>query len=262
MAPRGSATIEKEPEASLAVTAPVIGGALATRATEGAVGQGRGRGKENLDTKDLIIPRLDIVQRTSGVLDPTNDKYIAGAKFADMVNSLTKDNYGNGPVTILSLGLPRKRAVQFEEGGGKVIDRNVPLDYDVENNRYVDPRLNFDGDKRPVATLLYEFAVLVCVNGQYDLAMLTMKGTQIRAAQEFITILNYRRGDTWDGRYTVTSVAKSFPKGPSGQFVIRPAGPSSDEDAAEAEVYFKMLSTKNVAVHEEDQEREPGSDDL
>jgi hypothetical protein len=238
-----SRTKPDEPTTALAPI-PTVNQTLATRAGADATDT---RGKEHIDKGDMILPSLRLVQRTSPEIDPDADRYIEGAKFTDMINSLTRENYGNGPITVLPLGL-RKRAIEFGDGG-VVIDRNVPIDVDDEGN-FLDSRLTFVDDQKPTATLFYEFPCLIVGGGRQDLAVLSMKGTQIRAGKELATIINYRKGPSWEGAYTVTSVRKDFPKGPAAQFVVRPAGPAMAEDAAEAERYYQMMQTRTVVVDE------------
>lgn len=255
------------PPPTALVTQPVANVALATRARETA---GTGQGTENLDTADLVLPRLALVQRTSDEIDATTDKYIPGATFTQMFNSLTRELYGNGPIRILSLGLPRKRAIQFDENK-KVVDRDVPLAVDPNTLEYVDARMRFtknaEGkDVKPQATLFYEFPVLIVSDGRRDLAVMSMKGTQIKAAKDLISVINYRGGaasgkDVWDGAYTVTSVKKDFPKGPAAHFVVVPSGASTDAEAEIAKTLFAMLQTKNVRVDDDGLDGDEGQAD-
>jgi hypothetical protein len=229
--------------------APVGATATALATREGADAKDT-RGKENFDQKDLVLPRLALVQRTSPEIDPDSDRYIPGAKFTDMVNSLTRENYGAGPVLVLPLGM-RKRAMVFGEGG-TVLDFDVPLSVDPETGEFEDDRLRFTGvgDKRqkPVATLFYEFPVLIVGQGRQDIAVLSLKGTQLKAARDFATIINYRKGASWEGQYEVRSTRKDFPKGPAALFAIRPAGPAATADAEAAERAYRLLQSKNVVT--------------
>src|SRR5436189_4479967 len=90
------------------------------------------RGKENLDSQDLVLGRLAIAQKTRPQVDPSKSDYIDGVKIYDIFHSLSGANFGRGPVEFVVLG-SRKKAIQFD-AESKVVDFDVPLD---------DPRCQF-----------------------------------------------------------------------------------------------------------------------
>lgn len=58
-----------------------------------AVG-GAARGNENVTTKDIVIPRLEIVQALSKTLVKSHQNFIEGATAGQLYNSLTRKLYG------------------------------------------------------------------------------------------------------------------------------------------------------------------------
>jgi hypothetical protein len=53
------------------------------------------RGSEKVTQDDLTIPRLEVLQALSPQLDEKEDKYIAGAKQGQLINSVTNQVYGS-----------------------------------------------------------------------------------------------------------------------------------------------------------------------
>ncbi len=53
-----------------------------------------GRGSENVETQDLIIPRIELVQALSKCLEEGSAEYIEGAKPGMFYNSVTRELYG------------------------------------------------------------------------------------------------------------------------------------------------------------------------
>jgi hypothetical protein len=54
-----------------------------------------GRGSENVETQDLIIPRIELVQALSKCLEEGSAEYIEGAKAGMFYNSVTRELYGH-----------------------------------------------------------------------------------------------------------------------------------------------------------------------
>lgn len=57
-----------------------------------------GRGSENVETQDLIIPRIELVQALSKCLEEGSAEYIEGAKPGMFYNSVTRELYGSSVI--------------------------------------------------------------------------------------------------------------------------------------------------------------------
>jgi hypothetical protein len=77
------------------------------------------RGSENVGMKDLVMPRLEIVQALSPALKNGDAGYIQGAKQGDLNNSVTRELYGDG-VLVVPVHYSEQYLVwkKFSEGGG------------------------------------------------------------------------------------------------------------------------------------------------
>jgi hypothetical protein len=56
--------------------------------------QGQGRGSENVEMQDMVIPRIELVQALSKCLEEGGPEYIEGAKAGHFYNSVTRELYG------------------------------------------------------------------------------------------------------------------------------------------------------------------------
>lgn len=225
---------QRQPNANLAVA-------------EGADRNDR-RGKENIDTEKLILPRISGAQKTSPEVDPDSDRYIPGLKLYEMFNSLTQENYGNGPLKFAVIRKLPFKAMQFDENNN-VVDFNVPKG---------DSRLNFtEGvkDGKPVRTkpVATEFREYLVVLESGEIAALSFKSTQIKVADKLDSFLNFRMGASWMGLYSLTSKGKTFTKGAATQFNVVPAGPTPLPLLKLAEEAFEMTKHRAVEVDDKTQ---------
>lgn len=249
------AAVQEAPTTAVATIA--ASGAMSTRQSADIADK---RGKENIGKEDIRVPRIAIAQKTSPEIMRGEERYIEGVEFTHLFNTLTRESYGNGPITIVPI-INRKRAMEFDDEQ-KIVDFDVPVEF--KDGRYVDERLNFNEktDEKPTATLFYEFVVLVVKGDEApELALLSLKTTQVRTAQDFLTIIKGRKGAAWDGQYKLSTTKKKFPKGEAGVYKILPAGPTSDEVAAYAEAMYEGLKDKNI-VSDVDAQADVQSDDL
>ncbi len=254
---KGTVAVVEETRQEKAVATLTASSAMATRQNADIMDK---RGKENIGKEDIRVPRIAIAQKTSPEIVRGEERFIEGVEFTHLFNTLTREGYGNGPLTIVPI-LNRKRAMEFDDEQ-KIVDFDVPVDF--KDGRYVDDRLNFneETDEKPRATLFYEFVVLVVRGDEApELALLSLKTTQVRTAQDFLTIIKGRKGASWDGQYKLSTTRKKFPKGDAGVYKILPAGPTPDDIAAYAEAMYEGLKDKNI-VTDADASADVQSDDL
>lgn len=136
-----------------------------------------GKGTENAG--EVRPPRILVCQSGSPYRKPGNAKQIPGLEEMDIFNDLSGDNYKKGPLKIVVVNILPVRHIEFapmEQGGGVI-------DFDVKPG---DPRTMFTTDaegkrQKPIATTFMEF--LVWLPDQEDVAVLSMKGSQLSVAE-------------------------------------------------------------------------------
>ena len=183
------------------------------------------RGRDDFDQEDTLVPQIKIAQKTSPEIERGNAKYIKGLEFGNLFNSVTRENYGDGPIPFVVVRR-NKNGIQFDKDM-KIVDRNVPLD---------DPRLKWNGDQKPIATLFQNYLILRA--DTLEPMMLRLKSTQLKVAKQFNTLLKFLKGPIWSGQFELSSTTETFDAGAAGVFVITPAGKPTASVAALAEMLY------------------------
>jgi hypothetical protein len=192
------------------------------------------RGREGIRQQDMTLPRLAIAQKTSPQLDDGKPEYVEDLKLYDLFNSLTGESFGRGPVKVALVRYTQK-AIQFDEENN-VVDPRVPLD---------DPRCRFGpAGEKPVATIFHEY--LAVLADTFEPIVVSMKGTQIKAAKNLNGLITVRGGDLWGGLYDVSSKSQQSGAYTVGGFVVKPAGRTSEELATFCEELYE--STKGQEI--------------
>lgn len=214
--------------------------------------RGTGRGAENIERGDIVLPRIGICQSLSPQRDETDPKHIPGIKEGHLFNNLTGEIYEPQPIIFIPV-LFQKRGVEFnprEEGGG-IKDLNVPLD---------DPRLRFgpNGEK-PVATLFHEWVVYIPASG--EVVVLSFKATQLKVARQLNALVKLGGGDPFDRQYELRTAREQNQHGKFYNFSVRPAGVAADADYAYCEGLYESLRGKTIVTEVEEAEGEVPADD-
>lgn len=169
--------------------------------TDRYTGQDEGiTGAEGMTQEDIQMPRLVMAQKTSPELDPSQPEFVEGLKLGDFFNSLTKENYGPGPLkfSILRKDLPRwVEFGPFDEGGG-VIDRDVKAG-DPRTEWRRDPGGDRSKDEKPIATKFYDFVILLykgldLAAPQLNVLSFSCKGTSLKYVKKQLNTYIVQRG--------------------------------------------------------------------
>jgi len=220
------------------------------------------RGKENIESHDVTLPRIAVAQKTSPQLEPDKSEYLEGLKLYQLFNTLTGEIYGNGPLEFVIVRQD-KRAMQFDENMN-IVDFNVPVRYDVDRGRYEDDRLNFhagDAGKRekPQATLFHEYVVLLA--DTMEPAVISLKGTSMKAAKALNSFLTFRKGPSWAGKFKVTSASKSAGGFTFAIYKFAPSGAASPELVKQAEEVYEALKGREVHTDRDGADETVSDDD-
>lgn len=223
---------------STALTAAGSNTMLAT--TEGADKRDF-RGKDNIDERDVTLPRLALAQSLTPQTKRANKAYIDGLQEGHIFNTLTEVNYGGGPFPIVVLKLLKNAAVFDEQG--KVIERNVDWN---------DPRCEFthNGSESvpPVADRCYDFIVYLPQDDSF--AILRMKKTQVKVAKRLCMFLQTRMGPSWSGLYSLEAVPDQSGTLQFYNFKIQPKGATPPAIYAKAEALYEMFSGRTIVVED------------
>jgi hypothetical protein len=149
-------------------------------------------GSEGIGRDNIRMPRIDIAQKMSPEIDPTNaEKRIEGLEFTDLYHSESKKKLGKGPLHFVILRRDEPRWIEWNprEQGGGIKDKNV---------RAGDPRTKFgpNGEK-PIAVEYNDFVCLWLTGLDFSkplesIAALSLKSSGIAAAQQLNFLITLR----------------------------------------------------------------------
>lgn len=218
---------------------------------------GAREGLEAVTIKHIRPPSLKLAQGQSKEIKRSNpEKFIEGLREGEMFNTLTRRNYGEGPLRTVFVRFLGTKNIQYRpmKDGGGVIDFDVPDG---------DPRTKFttaevDGKnvrQKPLATTYYDFLILVChEDGSREFMSMSFKDTQIRKAQDLITQLNEGGFNIYDRAWSVRPVAEKRNNFDFYGWRVDPAGWVTVEEQTAAAALCAATKGKTVEVERGDDE--------
>lgn len=146
--------------------------------------KGDTRGTENIGRDDVKPPALRLAQSSSPETKRSEpDRFIEGLAEGQFFNSITKQNYGEGPLQLVVINQLGHRHVLFDKDG-KVVERNIP-----DN----DPRTQWDGNNKPTVTKFYDYLVFLLGEDEPRMMTMSLKSTQLKKAVTLNTQLKESR---------------------------------------------------------------------
>jgi hypothetical protein len=253
-------------------TGEIVAAGATALATQSGVPQDlvrdAGLGTEGITATDVRPPRLRFCQSGSPQRKRGDEKQIQGLDEGMMFNDLTQEIYGEGPVDFLVIKKLGERGIVYkpmEEGGG-IIDRDVPVARDPRNpKRYLDERMNFQGDKKPVATRYVDYLVLLLSTpGAPEFVALSLKGSHLQVAVAIDSLMKNPvkvdgqlaiNAPAWCRVFSLETRMKS--EGPNTWVAAKLSQPrlaTADERAMASGIYKSFLGAKIVIDAEEEQD--------
>lgn len=176
---------------------------------------GETKGLEDIEQTDLLMPRLQIAQKMSPQIDKNAPEYIEGLEEGDFFNSLTKENYGPGPLNIVPLWAFKSRLLFRDkaEGGGIECSSANSIDGGtISPLCETCPRNMWDGNKRPDCNLIYNYVILFA--DTREMIAISLRSANIKIAKKFNSLMRMRNAEAvYAGIYTVTSLRTKNEKG-------------------------------------------------
>lgn len=213
--------------------------------------QGKGRGSENVTMKDVVIPRLEIVQMLSPCLKPDKAEYIEGAKVGDLFNSVTREVYGTRvtatPVYFFKQYLvwkDRKKGGGFGGAYNSLAEANERIKQEPEAERALWAAQETD----------QQLIMIDKVDGTIDECVISMSRTKLKVSRQFNALVRIKGGDRFSRRYMVFTANESNANGDEYlNYAFTPAGfpPQVVYEKAEA-LYTALSSGARKAVFDHD----------
>lgn len=161
------------------------------------------KGVRKLDREDQMIPRLKLMQ---GLSPEVQDGV---AKYGDLVNSLTKENYGKA-INFAPINWWKSRIYWRErkEGGGIVCRSFNAVNGTVYGNcaacKFKDWEVK-DGEQKPspCVALFNVLGAIVKKEGMPELIVASFLKTSFKQGKQFINLLNYKNTDLFNFQYSL-----------------------------------------------------------
>ena len=213
-----------------------------------------GRGFDEMDSSDLIVPYVKIMQPLSPEVQDDDIK----AKQGDLLNSLSQFNYGTS-IKFIPL-MFRKRRIKWisrDDGGGMECASLNGLVPDTGELHAEECRLckysQWINNEPPVCDLIYGFPSIVLDTKQENkLVIVSFARTSFGAGKKLINQMRFAGGDMFGRPYEIATKKEKNDKGTFFILTAKPAGELVDKEFAEAESYYNMLQNVAVKYHEEE----------
>lgn len=211
------------------------------------INQKNQRGSENVTTKDLVIPRLEIVQALSPAVKRGDPGYINGAQQGMLNNSVTRKLYKESVMVVpvhfsvqYLVWRDRKLAEQKKigsEGGffGAYPDLN-------EANARAEAEGGEDKAVIVVDTPTHLCLLIDPDTGQVDEIMISMPRTKAKISRQWNSMIRLAGGDRFGRVYSISAALQTGPKGDFYNYSVAQAGFPSKPLYEQAEKLYKTIA--------------------
>lgn len=219
------------------------------------------RGSEDVGVKDLVIPRLDIVQALSPYRKRGDAKYIEGAVEGDLVNSLTLVNYGTAVVVVpvifkkdFLVWKSRKDQNGKPTTGG--FFGAFPTLAEAEDRAHEARKEDLNAIIEVIDTPM-NFCYIVTPDGAVQEIVVSMARSKAKVSRKWNSLVRLNEGDRFSRAYKLSTLQE---KGKSGDdyynFDVAAVGYPSKEVYLRAEKMYKDITggSLKVTAHADDDE--------
>lgn len=220
---------------------------------------GQGRGSENVQTDDLVIPRLEIVQAMSPCLDPNNEaEYIKGAKIGDLINSVTNQNYGR-EVFVVNVHYTKQWLVWKDRKQGGGFFGAYP------NPEEAADRVEQEGGKNAgieaIDTPTHLCLIVDRENGRVDEILVSMPRTKAKVSRAWNSMIRLAGGDRFGRVYRLTTAQEKNKRNEAYQnFVVAQSGYPAKPLFDKAEKLWQSVSSGGRTIKMDTKGYDPAAD--
>ncbi len=199
--------------------------------------QDSNRGSENVETRDIQYPRIDIIQDLSPEHKKGKPEFIEGAEVGMLFNVLTRELYPDG-VYVVPVYYEKQYLVwkDQDKGGG--------LQGVFDNPQDAEAKAEEDDDFEMVETPTH-IVMLVDEDGNFLMeATIPMSKSKMKINRQWNSLIRLNGGDRFSRRYHITSVEDTNQSNQEYlNYRIGQAGFPSEEVYLAAERLYEAFST-------------------
>lgn len=181
--------------------------------------EGSSRGSEEVQTKDMVLPRLELVQALSPIKE-TNELAREGFLF----NSVTQQIYGDHVYFV-----PIYFRVEYlvwrdqDQGGGFL--GSFPTLEQANDRKTQEVEDGEDADYLEVVDTPVHYGLLITPQGHQEQIVISMAKTKSKVSRKWNAMIQIVGGDRFSRVYKITSFTDENKKGQKFKnFVVSPAG--------------------------------------
>lgn len=213
--------------------------------------RGSGRGSEDVEMSDVVIPRIELVQALSPCLDKKKPEFIEGAEQGMMFNSVTRELYGE-EVLVVPVLFKKEWLVWKDRNQGGGFRGAHPSMTEAQARIEQEP-----ADQRKFFTANETAQQLVKVlheDGRIEDAVVSMSRTKLKVSKQWNSLIRINGNDRFSRTYRLFGADDSNDKGEYKNFGVMNAGFPPEDVYKEAEALYNAISSgarKAVFDHDE-----------
>jgi hypothetical protein len=203
-------------------------------------------GSEDVTAKDMILPRVDVLQALSPQIKKSDPAYIPGAEQGQIFNTVTGEIYGSS-VTFIPVMFRREFTVWKlrKAGGGFCGAFKTREDADIAVSLMQNP-----ADYESVESHQH-FAMLLTDHGPEE-AVFSMTKSKLKVSRALNTLIQIAGVDRFAKAYRIDAVEASSDKGEFWSFKVHPVGFVSKELYDRGQGLYEMIKAGAADVDRAD----------
>lgn len=208
----------KKNEQSTEVTTKSAG-ALALDTRPDFLKAGGHRGSEDVTARDIILPRLEVIQAISPQLKRNEAAYIEGAEQGRIFNTVSKELYPE-EVIFVPVVFQREYIIWKDRKAGGGFKGSFQTEAEANDEM---EQLE-DGDSCEVVETHVHFILIVHPDGRTEEAVLSMAKSKRKVSRKLNTLVQMVDCDRFGRMYKLTTVEDKSPKGDFWNFSVENVG--------------------------------------
>lgn len=177
------------------------------------------RGSEDVTARDIILPRIDVIQALSPQLKKSEAVYIEDAEQGDIFNTVSGQLYGN-EITFIPVVFKREYIIWQDRklGGGFRGAFNTEDEAEQERQMQENP------DTLEIVETHVHFILICHDDGRLEEAVLSLSKSKRKVSRKLNSLVQMVPGDRFGRAYKLSAVEVSGPKGDYWSFEVANLG--------------------------------------
>lgn len=177
------------------------------------------RGSEDVTAKDIILPRIDVLQALSPQLKKSNAAYIEGAEQGIIFNTVTGQLYGSD-INFVPVKFQREYIVWQDRELGGGFNGAFPTEAEAEAER----RNQESPENFEVVETHVHFVLVVHDDGRVEEAVLSLAKSKRKVSRKLNSLVQMFGSDRFSRVYKLTAVEAEGRKGEYWNFEVSAVG--------------------------------------